>query len=84
MPLTEIAFGVPSAGGIGVVPAALLQYVVVVPVFVVWTAGEVISTVPGEQTAGGFAITNVGAVLTVIVPIAVTAAQGAGPDVVTV
>ena len=50
-------------------PAASIQYVVVVPVLVVCTDVDVISTVAGEQTAGGFAIVSVttGSTVTVTV-----------------
>ena len=60
MPLTEIAAGVPFAGGIATVPAASIQYVVVVPVLVVCTDADVISTVAGVHAAGGSTIVRVG------------------------
>ncbi len=70
-----MAAGVPLAAGIGIVPAALLQYVVVLPVLVVCTDDEVMFTVEGEQTAGGLTMVNVGAGFTVIDPNTVMGAQ---------
>ena len=48
------------AGGIATVPAASIQYVVVVPVLVVCTDADVMSTVAGAHTAGGLTIVRVG------------------------